>query len=45
LLLSRPNQHVARRGSELAADPAALLDLVRGAGQSVIANTKRRPGQ
>jgi 2-polyprenyl-6-methoxyphenol hydroxylase-like FAD-dependent oxidoreductase len=31
LLLSRPDQHVAWRGDALPADPAALIDLVRGA--------------
>ena len=31
LLLSRPDQHGAWRGEETPADPAALIDLVRGA--------------
>jgi hypothetical protein len=32
LVLSRPDQHVAWRGSALPADPLALIDRVRGAG-------------
>ena len=32
LVLSRPDQHVAWRGDGEPADPAALIDLVRGAG-------------
>ncbi|MBV8889584.1 MAG: FAD-dependent oxidoreductase [Alphaproteobacteria bacterium] len=35
LVLSRPDQHVAWRGDELPADPAALIDLIRGAGSSM----------
>ena len=31
LVLSRPDQHVAWRGDEVPADPAGLIDLVRGA--------------
>jgi 2-polyprenyl-6-methoxyphenol hydroxylase-like FAD-dependent oxidoreductase len=34
LLLDRPDRHVAWRGDELPADPAALIDLVRGASGS-----------
>ena len=33
LVLSRPDQHVAWRGDALPAEPAALIDLIRGAGQ------------
>ncbi len=34
LVLSRPDQHVAWRGDECPRDPAALIDLVRGAAGS-----------
>ncbi len=34
LVLARPDQHVAWRGDTLPAEPRALIDLVRGAGQS-----------
>lgn len=34
LVLARPDQHVAWRGDALPAEPRALIDLVRGAGQS-----------
>jgi 2-polyprenyl-6-methoxyphenol hydroxylase-like FAD-dependent oxidoreductase len=34
LVLSRPDQHVAWRGDRLPNDPLALIDLVRGAGQT-----------
>jgi hypothetical protein len=33
LLLVRPDQHVAWRGSGAPADPLALIDLVRGAAE------------
>jgi hypothetical protein len=33
LVLSRPDQHVAWRGDRLPADPRALTDHVRGAGE------------
>ena len=33
LVLSRPDQHVAWRGDRLPADPLALIDRVRGAGE------------
>ena len=33
LVLSRPDQHVAWRGDALPADPLALVDRIRGAGQ------------
>jgi hypothetical protein len=33
LVLSRPDQHVAWRGDALPSDPAALVDLIRGARQ------------
>ena len=33
LVLSRPDQHVAWRGNALPADPLALVDRIRGAGQ------------
>jgi hypothetical protein len=32
LILSRPDQHVAWRGDLPPSDPAALIDLIRGAG-------------
>ena len=35
LVLSRPDQHVAWRGDALPADPAALVDLIRGAGTTL----------
>jgi hypothetical protein len=31
LILSRPDQHVAWRGEEVPADPAALIERIRGA--------------
>lgn len=31
LVLDRPDHHVAWRGNQLPADPARLIDLVRGA--------------
>lgn len=34
LVLSRPDQHVAWRGDALPADPLALVDRIRGAGQA-----------
>ena len=34
LVLLRPDRHVAWRGDEEPVDPAALIDLVRGAGNS-----------
>jgi hypothetical protein len=33
LVLSRPDQHVAWRGNAAPADPQALIDRIRGAGQ------------
>jgi hypothetical protein len=32
LVLSRPDQHVAWRGNAVPADPAGLIDRIRGAG-------------
>jgi hypothetical protein len=37
MVLSRPDQHVAWRGDRLPADPLALIDRVRGAGEPGVA--------
>jgi 2-polyprenyl-6-methoxyphenol hydroxylase-like FAD-dependent oxidoreductase len=41
LVLSRPDQHVAWRGDVVPEDPLALVDLLRGAGQSTGSSAKK----